>query len=243
MSRILELMSTIASPGEGFIRQRLPRAHAACVLPLLLLLTLRLAVQAQFDYTTNNGAITITGYSGLGGAVNIPDTINGLPVTSIGVYAFYYCTSLTSVAIPSSVTNIGDYAFTYCTGLRSVTIPSKVTHIGDGAFNYCTHLTSVTISDSVTSIGYVAFTHCSSLTSVTIPSSVTNIGDGAFTYCTTLLAITVDPANAFYSSLDGVLFNKSQTTLVKFPGARAVATQFPTASPASGTGRSLAARA
>ena len=60
-----------------------------CLLPLLLLLALPAAVQAQFTYTNNNGAITITGYTGPGGDVTIPDTISGLPVTSIGDYAFW----------------------------------------------------------------------------------------------------------------------------------------------------------
>ena len=60
------------------------------LLPLLLLLALPAAVQAQFTYTTNNGAITITGYTGPGGAVTIPSTINGLPVTSIGDQAFVF---------------------------------------------------------------------------------------------------------------------------------------------------------
>ena len=63
---------------------RLRIAWAVRILPLLLLLMLPAAVQAQdFTYTTNNGAITITGYTGPGGAVTIPDMINGLPVTSI----------------------------------------------------------------------------------------------------------------------------------------------------------------
>ena len=91
--------------------RRLRTACATRLLPLLLLLALPAVVQAQFTYTTNNGTITITGYTGSGGAVTIPSTINGLPVTSIGDYAFYNCTSLTSVTIPNSVTSIGDEAF------------------------------------------------------------------------------------------------------------------------------------
>ena len=63
------------------------------LLPLVLLLTLPAVVQAQFIYTAAGGRVTITGYTGLGGGVIIPDTINSLPVTSIGIYAFEYCTN------------------------------------------------------------------------------------------------------------------------------------------------------
>jgi len=73
---------------------------------LALLLTLPAVVQGQFTFTTNNGALTLTGYDGPGGAVSIPAAINGLPVTSIGNRAFSFCTRLTSVTIPNSVTNI-----------------------------------------------------------------------------------------------------------------------------------------
>ena len=86
---------------------RLRTACATRLLPLLLLLTLPAVLHAQdFTYTTNNGAITITKYTGSGGAVVIPSTINGLPVASIGNLAFRQCTSLTNVAIPDGVTSI-----------------------------------------------------------------------------------------------------------------------------------------
>jgi hypothetical protein len=323
------------------------------VLITLLLLTLPAAVQAQFNYTTISGTITITGYTGPGGAVTIPDTINGLPVESIGDWAFSECISLTSVAIPdsvttigieafwgctsltsvmignsvtsieggafwrcasltaitvdtnnpfystvdgvlfnksqntliqcppgkagsytvpNSVTGIGGFAFIYCTSLTSLTIGNSVvsigeeagwgtgtfsgctsltnvmigdsvTNIGYGAFSKCTSLTSVTIGDSVASIGQVAFWgctslasvtipnsvtsivgwafwYCTSLTNITIPSSVTTIGSGAFSECTNLTAFTLDALNPAYSSVDGVLFNESQTTLVEYPGGK-----------------------
>jgi hypothetical protein len=138
-------------------------------------------------------------------------------VTSIGDFAFVNCANLTSVTIPGSVTNIGDWAFEACTNLTSVTIPGSVTSIGVEAFSTCTSLTSVTIPGSVTSIGNYAFYDCTSLSSITIPGSVTSIGGGAFSYCTMLRAIAVDTQNSFYSSTDGVLFDKSQTTLIQFP--------------------------
>ena len=64
------------------------------------------------------------------GAVTVPTTLGGKPVTSIGEEAFVDCSGLTSVTIPNSVTSIGDGAFIGCSGLTSVTIPNSVTSIG-----------------------------------------------------------------------------------------------------------------
>jgi hypothetical protein len=318
------------------------------MLLLLLLLALPEVVQAQFTYTTNNGTITITGYTGPGGAVTIPGTINGLPVGGIGDYAFWGAgASLSSVTIPKSVTNIGTGPFASCTGLIAITVdalnpaycsvggvlfnksqtmliqcpggkigsysvPNSVTSIadaaffrctsltdvmfadsvisiGDGAFNGCSSLFTISIPNSVTNIGYSAFYECTSLTSVTIgnkltsiadqafescasltnatiganvasigveaflgcgslanvmfpssvtsigtrafcftslanvtiPNSVTSIGTEAFARCDMLSAITVGALNAVYRSADGVLFDKSQTTLIQYPAAKA----------------------
>ena len=179
---------------------------------------------------------------------NIPHTIKGVTVTSIGDQAFYNCTSLTSVTIPDSVTSIGDRAFRYCISLTSVTIPDSVTSIGEEAFYgcwdltrliipgsvtsidkdafcFCSSLTSVTIPDSVTSIGDSAFYGCESLTSVTIPDSVTSIGNCAFASCTSLTGIWVAEGNSHYANdASGVLFNKDKTTLVQCPGAFAAYT-------------------
>jgi len=71
------------------------------------------------------------------GDVIIPDKIDGLSVTSIGNYAFYKCSGLTSVTLPSSLTSIGEWAFSGCTGLTSMTIPNSVTSIGKYAFEGC----------------------------------------------------------------------------------------------------------
>ncbi len=112
-------------------------------------------------------------------------------VASIGNWAFYFCTNLTSVTIPNSVTSIGGAAFINCTGLTSITIPNSVTSIGDAAFINCTGLTSVTIPNSVTSIEQEAFCNCSGLTSITIPNSVTSIEYGAFADCSSLTSLTI----------------------------------------------------
>ena len=119
------------------------------------------------------------------------NTIIPSSVTSIGNYAFYGCSKLTSIDIPSSVTSIGSSAFYGCKGLTAITIPSSVTSIGDDAFSRCSGLTAITIPSSVTSIGSYTFYSCSGLTSVTIPSSVTSIGSSAFYSCSGLTAITI----------------------------------------------------
>lgn len=116
----------------------------------------------------------------------IPDS-----VTSIRVYAFSYCSSLTSITIPNSVKSIGEYAFQYCDSLTSITIPNSVKSIGQYAFSQCSSLTSITISEGVTSIGVYAFQYCNSLTSITIPDSVTSIEGGVFYNCTSLTSITI----------------------------------------------------
>ena len=109
----------------------------------------------------------------------------------LGDYAFYGCSGLTSLTLPSGVTSIGYRAFEGCSGLTSLTIPSGVTEIGSSAFYGCSGLTSLTIPSGVTSIGYGAFAGCSGLTSLTIPSSVTSIGYGAFAGCSGLTSIYV----------------------------------------------------
>jgi len=233
--------------------------------------------QAQFNFTQNGTATTITGYTGSNSTVVIPGNINFQPVTTIAAGAFESI-SMTSVTIPNSVTTIGANAFQDCFLLANVTIPANVISIGAGAFQNCSSLVTVTIPAKTTSIGVLAFDNCSSLTainvnssnsvyssdgvvlfnknkttlleypagsagtagsytipstvttvsasafdsctlltSVTVPASVTSIGVGAFQSCSSLNAINVISGSTAYSSVGGVLFNQSQTTLITYP--------------------------
>ena len=189
---------------------------------------------------TDVDCITITGYSGSEKNVEIPASIDGSPVTSIGEKAFsgyteltsitipdsvtsiggaafYDCTGLTSITIPNSIVDISSSTFSGCTGLTSIIIPDDVTHIGYDAFSCCTGLTSIIIPDSVTNIGNNAFSGCTGLTEITIPDSVTSIGGSAFWGCTGLTAINADVNSNHYSSIDGVLFSKDKSCLISYP--------------------------
>lgn len=163
-----------------------------CLIRIVVLLALLItpaAAPAQFTFTTNNDAITITGYTGPGGNVIIPSTTNGFPIASIGNGTFFFCTNLTSVTIGNNVTGIGVSAFGGCRNLTNVLMSTNVTFIGNGAFANC-GMTSIIIPNGVTSIGYETF-FGSGLTSVTIPNSVTNIGEDAFQFSTNLNNVTI----------------------------------------------------
>ena len=137
-------------------------------------------------------------------------------VTSIGDYAFSFCTGLTSIEIPASVKTIGNYAFQGCWGLTSIEIPASVTTIGNAAFNTCIYLTSINIPANVTTIGNEAFGNCTGLTSITIPASVTSIGYWAFINCTGLESISVASDNTIYDSRDNcnAIIEKATNTLI-----------------------------
>ena len=139
-------------------------------------------------------------------------------VLDIGPSAFDGCTGLTSLTIPSGVTNIEAWAFSTCNGLTNVTFDGGPASIGTAAFYSCASLTSLTIPKGVINVGNSAFSGCLNLTNVTIPATVTNLGNYTFNWCPNLRAITVEAANTAYSSLNGMLFDKKQTLLIKCPG-------------------------
>ena len=210
-----------------------------CLAGMLLCLGVEPAAgQTPFLFSTNNGALTITGYTGPGGDLTIPDAVDGLPITGIQDEIMWEAI-ITSVTIPKGLTNIGAWAFEGeglgnltiagdgtsigvnaflgCAGLTNVTISGAGVTIGDGAFGSCSALASLTLSPGIASIGRQAFGYCYALTNALIPSTVTNIGPQVFYGCYAMPAITVYSQNSCYLSLDGVLFDWGVKTLVEYP--------------------------
>ena len=151
-----------------------------------------------------DGTAEITRYKGKEENLSIPETLDGLPVTGIGDYAFSYCTGLTSVTIPNSVTAIGDEAFYRCEWLTSVTIPDSVVTIGNNPFCYCSSLASIRVSPDQPAFAVIdgvlfgkedkrliCYPEGLSASSYEIPKGIVAIGDEAFYECRSLNAIII----------------------------------------------------
>ena len=169
-------------------------------------------------------------------------------LASIGNFAFRGCTALTDISIPESVSEIGNAVFSGCadisvtictdsvknwspvfsntTGL-TIILDSNVSSIGDDAFYDCASLIAISIPGSVNEIGESAFYNCAGLTEISIPASVSSIGEYAFYGCTGLSEIQVDPFNADYISIDGILYDKYVITLIVCPAGRQAAVNIP----------------
>lgn len=182
MKRLMTMMTTVAT--------------LVAVLPLAA--ATETVDGISWEYEDDHGQYGVGGVvvspadrTSMSGKVVIPSRLGGKPVTSVGIWAFFGCSGLTSVTIPNGVTSIGVMAFYGCSGLTSMTIPDGVTCIGDSAFTDCSSLTSVTIPNSMTSIGPAAFGCCKKLTRLVIPNSVTSIGSQAFYECLGLRNMTI----------------------------------------------------
>lgn len=157
--------------------------------------------EGDFTAEVVDGKATITGWSGVNSwwsfaDVTVPATICGFPVVKIGD---------------------GVFAETY---LNAVVLPEGLEEIGDGAFRY-SYVSSINLPESLKTIGAEAFYGTDLTGTVKIPASVEKIGTYAFAYLRYATAFEVAEDNAYYCSVDGVLFNKSMTTLWNYPAAKA----------------------
>lgn len=142
--------------------------------------------------------------------INLPTSLN-----FISNYAFYGCSSLNTVNLPSSLNNIGNSTFSGCVNLTAINLPLSLKYIGISAFYGCSSLTSINLPSSLDSIGATAFFYCWNLKNINIPASVKVIGYEALLHC--FGPIYVDEGNPNYSSSDGLLYDKTKTTLIQCP--------------------------
>lgn len=175
------------------------------------------------------GSVTMLGSGAFVECASLTTVTLGDGVASIGDYAFAECPMLTAASIPGSVTNIGQFPFGACDSLSAISVDAgnKFYESINGALYDAARYTLIecpggfagnySIPDGVITVEQGAFDDCRSLSSVSVPSSVTNIGDSAFYACVELTSITVDTLNPFYSSTNGVLFDKSRHTLIQYP--------------------------
>lgn len=181
-----------------------------------------------------SGDIVLIGrYYGNATDVEIPSTINGLPVREILAYGFQRKRHIKSVSIPETVKYIENGAFNDCPALESITVSkdNKYYSSKDGVlynkdkskllvYPAGKNATTFKIPKSVSTIESYAFNRCKKLTNLTIPSKVRKIEPDAFYSCTGMKKITVDKANKKYSSSNGVLFDKKKKILISYPAGK-----------------------
>ena len=164
---------------------------ALCVICLCLFADQAYAAEYDgFIYEVHDGMVTITGctmeeeYF-----IDIPQTIEGYPVVSIGAHAFEDFVYLIDVTIPEGVQTIESYAFYQCYNLTYLTLPNSLLTIEEQAFCSCSSLLSLEFGDNLFSIGYGAFSFCKKLDYLDFPNSMKIIGGGAFYDCDSLRTV------------------------------------------------------
>lgn len=164
---------------------------------------------------------------------NLPEVLIPASVKEIGGGVFADCFKLKKIDINpqnKAYTTVDGVLYTadkqtivqYPAGKEggSFAIPTSVNKVGSLAFSGTVALTSVTLHDGLKVIEDYGFARCDELKTIAIPSRVAEIGNAPFHDCLSLAAIEVSPENINYTSLDGVLYDKSQVTLIQYPAGK-----------------------
>ena len=201
----------------------------------------------ETNYLDDNWVSYIEGVddkSKLVGKVVIPGRLGGYPVAAIDKYAFIYCRQITEVSFPDSIVYIAESSFMSCSAMAIATLPNRLEKIGANAFRGCDSMAELIIPNSVTDIGEYAFHWCAGLKHITVGDGLRLIPEIAFSGLTNLASVTigsgletiprelidgeilsainVSPASQYYSSVDGVLYDKARTRLIRCPPALTV---------------------
>ena len=166
------------------------------------------APETDFQTGSTREGCVITGYTGPGGQVEIPQWIRGEQVVEIGQEAFARCSALREVVIPEGVTLVGMYAFNECAGLTGVSLPKSLRSIHSGAFSDCVSLRSMALPEGLHYLSDDVFSGCTGLEEVCLPASLTEIRWNPFPDCPALVNIRIDPLNPRYCMRDRALLSR-----------------------------------
>lgn len=170
---------------------------------------------SDFAYTTENGEVTITDYTGTREHVLIPSEIGGFPVTALADKAFYE-KHVTTVVVPDSVTEIGDLCFSGDNYLVSLTLPDGLAELSYGALESCYSLMDFELPKGLKTIGAGALQSIFYLTHLTIPAGVTDIEQMNFLMMHGLEEVSVaEGSTSFtYDAENGLLMTADKARLL-----------------------------
>lgn len=146
--------------------------------------------------------------------IMLPEKLN-----SIGARAFSECTNLENITLSDNITSIGSEAFSGCANIKNIHIP-PISIIHEGLFRNCSSLSDITISENIVNISESAFENCKSLNHITLPKKLTSFQINSLNGCTALKSIAIDENNRDFTAINGILFNKDQTVLLKYPAGK-----------------------
>ena len=183
--------------------------------------------EGQMTFRLFEDHAELSHYDGSDLHLTVPESVDSLPVTSLGVGSLspYIIGDASSVPLfetielPSSLKEISAQAFYGCESLLSIRIPEGVTSIGTSAFAGCTCLEEVLLPESIRTIGKACFDSCSSLRTINLPGSLDQVSTGVFTGCLQLESIEGKDSRG-YQIKDGALFDETGKILLAYPSAR-----------------------